>query len=952
MALVLANRVQETTATTGTGPVTLAGAVSGYQSFAAIGNGNTTYYTIVSGTNWEVGIGTYTAAGTVLARTTILSSSAAGAAITLAGTSTVFVAYPAEDAIADGYGTLPVANGGTGANTLTSGYLAKGNGTSAVSASVVYDDGTNVGIGTAVPTSRVTISNGNSTAPALNILGGGPNQGWLRLGNNADIKGGDDYLGMTFTVGAAEHMRLDASGNVGIGTSAPGAKLDVNGSAIRVTNSIGYNSSSAVRLDIGAANDASVNASAAYQWSMNTAGNANGQSLVFSAYRRADTTLEAMRLDGSGNLGIGTAVPTSRVTISNGNSTAPALNILGGGPNQGWLRLGNNADIKGGDDYLGMTFTVGAAERMRLDGSGNLGIGTSAPLTRLNVEGGSFLLRGGTIDIGPTAGADGAARISSSLASSVMGTLIFSTQNSSAVLTEAMRIDSSGNIGIGTSAPVSRLNVITAVGTDASQFSDNTNYTLAVRSGGAATALLTGTVGSALAFGTNNTEKMRLDSSGNLGIGTSAPRAALSISRSTSTASVAASASIVLSNRNTTLNGGIAGGIFIDTYRDVADPQYTGGIWFTRTSQVSNFSSSSDIVFGAATTVDANQLPAERMRINSSGNVGIGTSTPQAKLAVATASSTGSFVSNFANHLAVGPNVGTVDGSGLGLGFNTTTDQSEIVSIAPNVAWKPLAIYSSGVVFNAVSGVEAMRITSSGNVGIGTSAPTAQLHINNAANATLLLQSGGAGAPIISLNTTGVGQQRITANTGSVQNMAFEVASSERMRIDASGNVGIGNTPSGTYKLQVTGAAYASSMVLGAALPVASGGTGVTTSTGTGSTVLSTAPALSGATLNDGYTEEVFAVTGTTPALSPTNGSIQTWTLTASSTPTAGTWAAGQSMTLMIDDGTAYTVTWTSLAVTWKTDAGVAPTLNLTGFTVIQLWKVGTVIYGARVGNA
>ena len=446
MALVLANRVQETTATTGTGPVTLAGAVSGYQSFAAIGNGNTTYYTIVSGTNWEVGIGTYTAAGTVLARTTILSSSAAGAAITLAGTSTVFVAYPAEDAIADGYGTLPVANGGTGANTLTSGYLAKGNGTSAVSASVVYDDGTNVGIGTAVPTSRVTISNGNSTAPALNILGGGPNQGWLRLGNNADIKGGDDYLGMTFTVGAAEHMRLDASGNVGIGTSAPGAKLDVNGSAIRVTNSIGYNSSSAVRLDIGAANDASVNASAAYQWSMNTAGNANGQSLVFSAYRRADTTLEAMRLDGSGNLGIGTAVPTSRVTISNGNSTAPALNILGGGPNQGWLRLGNNADIKGGDDYLGMTFTVGAAERMRLDGSGNLGIGTSAPGAKLVVSSGAAGLVAGF--------SDGVAQglvISTGTGYAALynpnaGAIAFRNSGNSA---EFVRIDSSGNVGIG-----------------------------------------------------------------------------------------------------------------------------------------------------------------------------------------------------------------------------------------------------------------------------------------------------------------------------------------------------------------------------------------------------------------------------------------------------------------------------------------------------------------------
>ena len=100
------------------------------------------------------------------------------------------------------------------------------------------------------------------------------------------------------------------------------------------------------------------------------------------------------------------------------------------------------------------------------------------------------------------------------------------------------------------------------------------------------------------------------------------------------------------------------------------------------------------------------------------------------------------------------------------------------------------------------------------------------------------------------------------------------------------------------------------------------------------------------------YTEVVFAVTGTTPALSPTNGSIQTWTLSGNSTPTAGTWAAGQSITLMIDDGSAFTVTWSSLAVTWKTDAGSAPTLNTTGFTAITLWKVGAVIYGARVGDA
>ena len=97
MALVVADRVQETTITTGTGTVTLAGAVAGYQSFAAIGNGNTTYYTLTSGSNWEVGIGTYTSSGTTLARTTVLASSAGGTTkITLSGTSNVFVTYPAE----------------------------------------------------------------------------------------------------------------------------------------------------------------------------------------------------------------------------------------------------------------------------------------------------------------------------------------------------------------------------------------------------------------------------------------------------------------------------------------------------------------------------------------------------------------------------------------------------------------------------------------------------------------------------------------------------------------------------------------------------------------------------------------------------------------------------------------------------------------------------------------
>jgi hypothetical protein len=112
MAFVLADRVKETTTTTGTVTVTLDGASTGYQSFSAIGDANTTYYTIAgqTGSEWEVGIGTYASSGTTLARNTVISSSNAGSLVNFsAGTKDVFVTYPAEftaNAIGGGIGAV------------------------------------------------------------------------------------------------------------------------------------------------------------------------------------------------------------------------------------------------------------------------------------------------------------------------------------------------------------------------------------------------------------------------------------------------------------------------------------------------------------------------------------------------------------------------------------------------------------------------------------------------------------------------------------------------------------------------------------------------------------------------------------------------------------------------------------------------------------------------------
>ncbi len=103
MALVLADRVKDTTTTTSTGTITLSGtAPTGYQNFSVIGNGNTTYYTIAGQgtTEWEVGIGTYTSSGTTLSRDTVLASSNGGSLVVFsAGTKDVFVTYPAERSV-------------------------------------------------------------------------------------------------------------------------------------------------------------------------------------------------------------------------------------------------------------------------------------------------------------------------------------------------------------------------------------------------------------------------------------------------------------------------------------------------------------------------------------------------------------------------------------------------------------------------------------------------------------------------------------------------------------------------------------------------------------------------------------------------------------------------------------------------------------------------------------
>lgn len=172
MALVLADRVQETTTSVGTGTVTLAGAVLGYQSFAVVGDGNTTFYTIAAqgGADWEVGIGTYTSSGTTLSRDTVLASSNGGSLVTFgAGIKAVFVTYPSEKSVnlnaSGNVSALGTVSSGTWQGT-TVGVAYGGTGVTASSGAnsvVLRDADQNISVNSVTQNLTKTTSAGGTT---------------------------------------------------------------------------------------------------------------------------------------------------------------------------------------------------------------------------------------------------------------------------------------------------------------------------------------------------------------------------------------------------------------------------------------------------------------------------------------------------------------------------------------------------------------------------------------------------------------------------------------------------------------------------------------------------------------------------------------------------------------------------------------------------------------------
>jgi len=308
-------------------------------------------------------------------------------------------------------------------------------------------------------------------------------------------RGTGTYLPMTFYTGGSERVRVDTSGNVGIGTSSPAYKLDVTGQGRATT---GF----AVSTDGSTFTPATLNAIPNYGVGYITSTSQTALS-GFGGIPFYTNQLERMRIDSSGNVGIGTSSPSARLTSYNGSNDYQLA--LGSANTFEWKIGRNNSDGKLYFQGLNGGSTVNNV--IVADLSGNVGVGTSSPLGKLQVSGVTQSLtggygqlnvfstdaiganKGGKISFGGVSGASGfdpygfcsiAGYKDNATSSNFSGYLQFSTSTSGGTVTERMRIDSSGNVGIGTSSPTAKLTIVDELnaGLAYSQYSnsDGTSY--------------------------------------------------------------------------------------------------------------------------------------------------------------------------------------------------------------------------------------------------------------------------------------------------------------------------------------------------------------------------------------------------------------------------------------------------------------------------------------------
>ena len=648
--------------------------------------------------------------------------------------------------VGDKYGAIDFYSGdgsGAGAGIKASiSYEVEAGSTGSTNSMVFRSAGTSAGTNN---TERMRIT----AAGALIIkdTGGTKSLSLLRELNYATINNGVETLNYNalshiFLTGLAEKMRIASNGNVGIGTTSPGERLEITGSTP-------------------------------------TAG---------------DTTLNLKVPAGNITIGVtemGNILFSSSDASTGGSGSVAKISTIAGDGSGAWTGNGRPTDLAFFTQPLGASATL--VESMRIDQDGNVGIGTTSPGAKLDVR--------SLATTAETVAQFGNNNIQGGLEVKTNGNLDwgFNTKNSrnltfSTNQTERMRITSAGNVGIGTTSPGGNLHVVGASGNSGRIYlSDKDNGV-----GGGQALLLTKTGVNSyiynrdsgdLRLGTNDQfSYVTIKPTGDVGIGTDSPGALLHVRAATNvtgTIEVQGGKAIVTSvgeinselnfgSNDSSATGGIGGSI--KSVTEITNGAYVGMSFYTANQQ-------------------RTPVLEEAMRIDSYGNVGIGNTNP-------------SDYSADANNLVVGSLSGnngitilSTASSGYGsLYFADATTSNKVYS--GFIRYQQ----NQSVMNFGTNEVERMRIDVNGNVGIGTTSPTATLDVNGE-----IAIRGGEGADDARMYfRASDNSNRFTIETdldGTTSNdlLVFRGSATDNILVlKGNGNVGMGTTNPAT-KLHVSG---------------------------------------------------------------------------------------------------------------------------------------------------
>ena len=652
--------------------------------------------------------------------------------------------------------------------------------TVAVDTNVLYVDAAanKVGIGTTSPQSKLHIDLGTVDVKAqLDAIGGfdgmlvdGTNASYNLIGGNGDKYSLGALNDGSFRIynegGAGYALTLNNSGSLGIGTTSPSEKLEVAGS-VKTTGTVKFYNSTSHYGSIYA-NSEGLN--------LDTVANRH---MIFKK-----ASVEVMRISTTGNVGIGTTSPSMKLEVSTdarmvakftGNTddgtgyVGAVVEIESNNDARGrgvYLTHRNSADTGpsewyAGVPYTGVGYSIGNAaygtsvnsntgpahkdqSKLFITETGNVGIGTTNPSTKLHVAGiaqvtesGNSAFYGGNYlrvfndQVYTMRNSGGNQRFAFDNTS---GSL--STYNSSNVRTTYFNNSGSsyingGNVGIGTTSPIAKLTINSTSG-------DNAGGLSLYDGSGTAFYMYQFADNKFVLEAGNGLKNLVLDNAGNVGIGTASPTQLLDVA--------GADAEIVINDSN-----------------DAPALRFRGsGV----TSAMIEVNSAKDMFFKTGGV-------AEQMRITSAGNVGIGTTSPIGMLSVVNpAANTNTWTPTNNPDLWVS-NAGT---SNSYYPFGVTTNSGDIFSI-----------------------------TNAGNVGIGTTSPSRKLHVHaDSGNAYLQLTQATTGTTSNDGFQISMGASQVNLINRENGSMVFETNNTEKMRITSAGDTGIGVTTP-RAKLDVAG---------------------------------------------------------------------------------------------------------------------------------------------------